>query len=874
MLTKVNDMSNIEKKEKRLPHFVVLFIISIIIACSVCFFFMISSSNNASQKAGTEMSSLYLRELTFQTIGHFQTSLTSQFSQLKTAVNAVSDENLENQQTLSDFLAKAEGYNNFSFLAFLDNQGEYHSASGVYPAASKISFIGKLLDGEDNLISYDETILGDNMLLLGTSIPPISFEDRTFIAVLAGLETETLNRQLSLEKKEAQTFSSIVTPTGNYIINNSEHNTDIPMGSNLFSKLEQYAKFDTGYSLGKIKNDFKSGNSGLSAFTIGNENRYIYYTPIQDTDWYMLTAIPYEVVDSTVSALTYKLNRNAIIMLIAILALLSMIFFFYYINISRNEKALKQANADAEIARKRAEDANLAKSEFLSRMSHEIRTPMNGIIGMSAIAIQNIGNDEKVADCLKKVTLSSNHLLALINDVLDMSKIESGKIELRHERFDFRAFLENLGNLYYTQSKSKGIRYETVLLGEIDESLIGDSLRLNQILSNLLSNALKFTPSGGSIQLRVTRIAPPNNAAKQNNNIWLRFEVSDTGCGIAEENFDKIFESFEQENINVTQKYGGTGLGLAIVKRFAALMGGSVRVESKLGFGSTFIAELPFGMTNERKQPVKYEDLKVLVVDDDLDTCEHIMLLLKKMHVRAEWVDNGYQAISRIENAHSKNEDFNVCFIDWKMPDMDGMETVRRIRSIAGNSVSLIMITANDTSDIEREAKENGVNGIIFKPLFESSIADALANIKSDHSPTKITNSSIEYDFTGKHILLVEDNEINTEIAVELIKSTGAIIDTAKNGVEAIEKFEASKTGYYDLILMDIQMPVMNGYEATNHIRNLHRPDAVSVPIFAMTANAFAEDAEKSRKFGMNAHISKPLDIKTLYNRMSEYLLS
>lgn len=583
-------MSDTERKNTR--RFALLFITAAVLVCCTSFCWLLRSSVDTSKAAAEEMSTLYLRELTTQTIGHFQTSLQSQFAQLRTVAATVSGEEAASTTAYHAFLNRTQEYNGFTFLAFLDSQGNYHSVDGVFPAASQISFLGRLLQGEENLISYNETVLGDNMLLLGTPIEPVAYGDKTFVAVLAGYDANSLNTQLALEKKNAQTYLSIVTREGAFIINNS-YNAALPKTTNLFSKLERYSAMEADCSVDSIRADFQNGASGLIAYSVDGVNQYLYYAPIPETDWYMLTVIPYEVVDKTVSGLVSQLNRNTIIMLLVVVALLSAVFFAYYISMNRNERALRLAKDEAQEARRRAEDANLAKSEFLSRMSHEIRTPMNGIIGMSVIAMQNRDNPDKVASCLKKVSFSSNHLLSLINDVLDMSKIESGKVELRQERFDFRIFLENLGNIYYSQAKAKEVSYETVLIGVVSETLVGDSLRLNQILSNLLSNALKFTPAGGSIQLRISE---GMFFQAEEDRFWLRFEVTDTGCGIAPGNFDKIFESFEQAHSGVAQQYGGTGLGLSIVRDTVLQHGGAVTARRREPEGTCF--EVSFAQWN------------------------------------------------------------------------------------------------------------------------------------------------------------------------------------------------------------------------------------------------------------------------------------
>lgn len=556
----------------------------------------------------------------------------------------------------------------------------------------------------------------------------------------------------------------------------------------------------------------------------------------------------------------YKFRYPVVAITILLLLVLGLMAAFVILR-KRSYRRLEEKNRQLADAVAQADSASLAKSQFLARMSHEIRTPMNAIVGLTTLADYHKEESDKVSEYLEKISVSSKILLNIINDVLDMSAIESNKIKIAENPFNIREILTSISTVYYTQCKQKGIRFEMNTAEVFDEELIGDSLRLNQILLNLISNAYKFTPSGGAVTVIV------KETQRTTGKKYFSFIVEDTGEGMTEEMLARLFKPFEQEGTDTSQKHGGSGLGLSIAKNLVDLMEGSISCTSQKGEGTRFTVLLPFEVSQSGDiLDMQCKSVRALIVDDEADAREYISVILSRIGMPYAVAANGADALEKLDYAKQMNNPYDICFIDWKMPDINGGEIIQHIRREFDKNTLVIVVSAYDTVEIQDSATEYGANAFLTKPVFQSTVFNLLMNMSGGKLVKQTAHE--EYDFAGKKVLLAEDTDLNAEIAIDLLAMVNMQVDHAQNGKIAVEMFEQSAPGTYDAILMDIQMPVMDGYTAARMIRASAHIQSADIPIFAMTANAFTEDVSAALNAGMNGHIAKPIDTKILYETL------
>ena len=615
--------------------------------------------------------------------------------------------------------------------------------------------------------------------------------------------------------------------------------------------------------------DLLNMNSGFVIYRTPDTDswEYMYYAPIGVNKWSIAVDVPEKEAFASVFAVQNVYIWLGILMAITVI--------LYYLWMRRNAKQVtEQAVEHATLTEKlhKAEAADRAKSAFLSNMSHDIRTPMNAIIGFTTLAQTSLDNRERMQEYLKKILSSSNHLLSLINDILDMSRIESGKLNIEEKPYSISDIFRDMRNIIQTQMDSKQLNFFMDTVDVVDEEIYCDKLHVNQVLLNLLSNAIKFTPAGGTVALTI-RQKP--RAPKGYGSYEIR--VKDTGIGMSPEFIEHIFEPFERERTSTVSGTQGTGLGMAIAKNIIDTMGGTIELHSEQGKGTEFIINLDLRLQAEPQKAEIVQELQglhALVVDDSFTTCDSVTKMLRQIGMRSEWVLHGKEAVLHARQAYELGDEYHAYIIDWLLPDLSGLEVVRQIRSIVGDSAPIIIVTAYDWTTFEEEARAAGVTAFCNKPIFLSELRDILITStgKTHSAPQPDPIPDLSIHFKGARLLLTEDNELNREIAEEILTNNGFIVETAEDGTIAVEKVKNSAPGYYSLVLMDIQMPKMDGYDATRAIRALDDPLLAGIPIVAMTANAFEEDRRQALECGMNAHIAKPINVEKLLEILSNIL--
>ena len=832
--------------------------VAALVFCIGVFSFLAISLNHKTADQITEVGTIYMSGMSEQISRHFETLIELRLDQVETIVKTNSEKDSVYGAEFLEKLADGGKVRDFAFLAFYDKNGKFEMIYGdPVELVDPEPFFNSIVEGKHK-VAVGMNSSDEKVVMLGVPAAYPMSDGNKSMALIAGLPASYISEMLSLDEDETLVYSHIIRKDGSYVIRSADayRNSYFVRIKELFDELD--VKNAEKY-IAELQEAMAQREDYTAVLQIGDERRHLYCTPLSYTEWYLVTVLPYGALDEIIKQFGWDWMYSVLGSCSLILAILLLVFSWYYRLTRQQIKELAQA-------REEAVQANIAKSEFLSNMSHDIRTPMNAIVGMTAIALTNIDNRQQVQNSLKKIALSSKHLLGLINDVLDMSKIESGKLTLSVDRVSLREVMESIVSIIQPQVKAKNQQFDIFIHDVEVENVYCDSVRLNQILLNLLSNALKFTPDGGQIHVSLYEEISP----KGEEFVRVHFDVKDNGIGMSEEFQKRIFESFVREDNARVKKIQGTGLGMTITKYIVDAMGGTIKVESQLEQGSTFYVTLDLEKALVEENEMILPEWKMLVVDDDEQLCETAANSLKEIGVRADWVLDGLTAIRVVEEHHEKHDDYQIILLDWNMPDMDGIATARELRKRLGDAIPILLISAYDWNEIEAEAREAGISGFIAKPLFKSTLYHGLKSF-FDGTPEDSEKNLEEDKFTNTKVLVAEDNDLNWEIANELLSELGLDLEWAENGKICVEKFEQSPVGYYAAILMDIRMPVMTGYEAADAIRASKRVDA-DIPIIAMTADAFSEDVQKCLTHGMDAHVAKPIDVSLVARLLKKYI--
>lgn len=822
-----------------------------------------------------------MEELAKHDANSIRNSLNLRWSEMEAAASKIEDADYMRSGEVISALKDQLGYiNSAEYLMFVDSDGILYRNSGL---VAKDDYLTGLCGGQTGRFAarYNDTSTiwqetRREMLILGIPVD-FSVGEIHFDWLLCNLNISTLEKELKIDSYNSEGFSTVIDGDGNYIVNVSRSHS-LLVYDNFFDDLED-ASFHDYASVSELRAEIAAADVLSAVYTQNGRESIMVITALEFAPWYFITTVPMSVFETQSKGILQLFLFLLVVILVIVIAV-----FALTVKQRRQQAALEMEKEKREHeaeyqeqlrqALDMAHSANRAKTTFLNNMSHDIRTPMNAIIGFTGMAAKYVEDPVRTQEYLEKINNASRHLLSLINDVLDMSRIESGKVTINEDKENLPDIMHSLRDIIMADINNKKQELYIDTVGVTDENIICDRLRLNQVLLNLVSNSMKYTGPGGTIAIRISQIKRDANGYGT-----YEFRVKDNGIGMDREFLSTIFDPFTRAKSSTASGVQGTGLGMAITKNIVDMMGGTIEVESEEGVGTEFIVTLPFRIYGESQEIRTIRSLKgmrALVVDDDLNACQSVSSMLRQIGMRSEWTAYGKEAVVRTKEAVTIGDRFVVYIIDWLMPDMNGIETARQIRKLVGDDITIILLSAYDYSDIENEAKEAGITGFISKPIFMSELYHELSACYGEETDDGVRDEEekqpADMDFKGLKVLLVEDNELNMEIAGYILQEEGIVTDTAEDGLIAVEKVRNARHGQYDLILMDIQMPNMNGYEATRRIRNLPDRELAEIPIIAMTADAFAEDKEKALQAGMNAHVVKPVNIRKLKETLAVVL--
>lgn len=811
-------------------------------------------------------------------------SLELRYKVLDSIANSLKDDEQKTIQEMQLLLQDKMVYVPGAREMFLvDDDGKIYKNTGLIAYEEDINeMCGNRWDRFVERYNVENRLVETRQEMLLLAVPAdLNVGDTHFKYIMAVMNIDTIETELKIDSYGGEGFSSIIDVDGNYIVNVNKSHSFFTY-DNYFEDIKA-AKFAEHGSSKELFTEADVSGFSYDVYEMNGETNITVVTTMPEVNWYLITTVPMSVFAEQTNSI-----MSVIYALIAAFLIVAAFVVFLYIHqkkqsfqlahaqeraksfetIEKQNKQLAAQHEALENALAMAQSANRAKTTFLNNMSHDIRTPMNAIIGYTGLATTHIHNKELVQDYLSKISQSSEHLLSLINDVLDMSRIESGKVNLEEKDESLSNILRTLRNIVQADIHNKELEF-FIDSDVTDEYVVCDKLRLNQVLLNILSNSIKYTHTGGTVSLRLKQ-----KGVNESGYGIYEIRIKDNGMGMSKEYLKHIFEPFTRVKSSTVSGIQGTGLGMAITKNIVDMMCGHIEIESEEGKGTEVILNFEFRLVDGKNDSVniaELEGLRGLVVDDDTSACMSISKMLRSIGMRSEWCASGKEAVIRTEESMQIGDLFKVYIIDWQMPDMNGVEVARRIRQIVGEEAPIILLTAYDWADIEEEARQAGVDAFVSKPMFTSDLHNVLLKCCSTGEQIEEPEED-EYNFEGKKVLLVEDNEINREIAVAILQEDGFVIDIAEDGSVAVEKMKSAQPGQYDFILMDVQMPIMDGYEATRQIRALTNPAVSNVPIIAMTANAFEEDRQEALNSGMNDHIPKPIDVKLLKETIARYI--